>query len=213
MDQHLKSVIDKRIKRTLENLQKNQMVGFYVESREQVVPKVAELLNQGDTVACGGSMTLFEAGVIEHLRSGRYNFLDRYAEGLTREQIQEIYRKSFFADHYLTSTNAITEDGELYNVDGNGNRVAAMIYGPQSVIVVAGFNKLVRDVNEAVERVRTIAAPANTTRLNTKTPCVKTGTCMDCKSDQRICCSYTVLGHQRNKDRIKVILVGEPLGY
>jgi len=213
LDQHLKSILDIKIRKTLENLEKNNMVAFYVETRDQVVPKIAELLKKGDTVSVGGSMSLFEAGVIDHLRSGRYNFLDRYAEGLTREQMQEIYRKSFFADGYITSTNAITENGELYNVDGNGNRVAAMIYGPQSVIVVAGINKLVRDIDEAVERVKNIAAPANNVRLSTKTPCIKTGTCMSCKSDQRICCSYVVLGHQRNKDRIKVILVGEPLGY
>lgn len=213
MDKNLMGILEKQAARTMENLAKNNMTAFYVQNRQQAVSKIAELLKEGELVAVGGSMTLFEAGIIDHLRSGRYSFLDRYMEDLSPSQLDEIYRKSFFTDTYLTSTNAITEAGELYNVDGNGNRVAAMIYGPKSVIVVAGINKIVKNVNEAVERVRRIAAPANSTRLDTKTPCIKTGYCVDCKAEGRICCSYTVLGHQRKKDRIKVILVGESLGY
>ncbi|NLX63383.1 MAG: lactate utilization protein [Clostridiaceae bacterium] len=213
MDKNLKAVIAKKVERTMNNLVKNNMMAFYVESKDEVVNKVAELINEGETVAVGGSVTLEETGVLEHLRSGRYNFLDRYEEGLTRNQVEEIFRKSFFADTYLTSTNAITEDGELYNVDGNGNRVAAMIYGPKSVIVVAGINKIVKNTDEAIERVRRIAAPANTIRLNKNTPCAKTGYCVDCRTEDRICCSYTVFRQQRQKDRIKVILVGESLGY
>lgn len=213
MDKNLMGILEKQAVRTIENLAKNNMMGFYVQSKEQAVSKVAELMKEGELVSVGGSMTLFETGIIDHLRSGRYSFLDRYMEGLSRTQLEEIFRKSFFADTYLTSTNAITEAGELYNVDGNGNRVAAMIYGPRSVIVVAGINKIVKNVDEAVERVRRIAAPANSTRLDTKTPCIRTGYCVDCKTEGRICCSYTVLGHQRQKDRIKVILIGENLGY
>jgi len=213
VDKNLKAVITKQVERTMNNLVKNNMMAFYVESKDQVVDKVAELIKEGETVAVGGSVTLEETGVLEHLRSGRYNFLDRYADGLSRDQVEEIFRKSFFADTYLTSTNAITEDGELYNVDGNGNRVAAMIYGPKSVIVVAGINKIVKNTDEAIERVRRIAAPANTVRLNKNTPCTKTGYCVDCRTDDRICCSYTVFRLQRVKDRIKVILVGESLGF
>jgi|BioPla2DNA2_1021312.scaffolds.fasta_scaffold01826_5 L-lactate utilization protein LutB len=213
VDNNLKSVINKQVERTMNNLVKNNMMAIYVENRDQVVDKVAELIKEGELVAAGGSMTLAETGVLEHLKAGHYNFLDRHAKGLTREQIEEIYRKSFFADTYLTSTNAITEDGELYNVDGNGNRVAAMIYGPKSVIVVAGINKIVRNEDEAVERVRRIAAPANAVRLNKDTPCTKTGYCVDCRVDDRICSSYTVFRQQKYKDRIKVILVGESLGY
>lgn len=213
MDQHLKSIVDKRVHKVMENLQKNNMLAIYLSSKEEVPGKIAELVKEGETVALGGSMSLFEARVIDHLRSGRYNFLDRYAEGLTREQMEEIYRQSFFADAYITSTNAITLDGRLYNVDGNGNRVAAMIYGPKSVIVVAGINKIVNNMDEAYERLRNIAAPANAVRLSKNTPCTKTGTCMDCKSEDRICSSYVILGWQKAKNRIKVILVGEDLGY
>ncbi len=213
MDKNIMEVHEKQAARTMENLAKNNMMAFYVQKKEQVVPMVAELMKEGELVSVGGSMTLFETGVIEHLRSGRYSFLDRYMDGLSQNQIEDIFIKSFATDTYLTSTNAITEAGELYNVDGRGNRVAAMIYGPKSVIVIAGINKIVKDVNEAVERVRRVAAPANSIRLDTKTPCTKTGYCVDCKAEGRICCSYTVLGHQRQKDRIKVILVGESLGY
>lgn len=213
MDKNLKSVLNKQVERTMDNLVKNNMMAVYVENKDQVVDKVAGLIKEGELVAVGGSMTLFETGIIEHLRIGRYNFLDRYMEGLSRTQVEEIYRKSFFTDTYLTSTNAITENGELYNVDGNGNRVAAMIYGPKSVIVVAGINKIVKDVDEAVERVQRVAAPANSIRLNKNTPCTKTGYCANCKTDDRICCTYTVFGQQREKNRIKVILVGESIGY
>ena len=213
MDNSIKSVLEKQVQRTMDNLVKNNMMAFYVENKAQVVEKVAELIKEGELVAVGGSMTLFETGIIEQVRIGRYNFLDRYMDGLSRTQIEEIYRKSFFTDTYLTSTNAITEDGELYNVDGNGNRVAAMIYGPKSVIVVAGINKIVKNVDEAVERVRRVAAPANSIRLNKNTPCTKTGYCANCRTDDRICCTYTVFGQQREKNRIKVILVGESLGY
>ena len=212
MDKYLKSIMDKRIVRTMENLKKNRMQAYYVETGKQVTAQIAALMTEGETVAVGGSMTLFETGVIDFLRSGRYHFLDRYAENLTREQLDTIYHQSFMADTYLTSSNAITEEGELYNVDGNGNRVAAMIYGPKSVIVVAGMNKIVKDMIEAENRLKCIAAPANTSRLQSKTPCVETGSCQDCKSKQRICCSYTVLRQQRN-DRIKVIIVGEAFGY
>lgn len=169
-------------------------------------------------------MTLFETGIIDHLKSGRYDFLDRYAEHLTREQVLTIYRESFSVDTYFTSTNALTEAGELYNVDGNGNRISALQHGPKSVILVAGINKIVPDLDAAIHRVKTIAAPKNCVRLNCDTYCSKTGHCVSlnkenpkmtdgCSSDARICCQYSILSKQRNKDRIKVILVGEELGY
>jgi L-lactate utilization protein LutB len=209
----LKQIVEKQVERTIEALEKNKMAAVYVESKDKVIDAVKAFMQEGETVGVGGSMTLFETGIIDYLRSGRYNFLDRYAPGLTNDEMQEIYRKSFLADTYITSTNAITEDGELYCVDGNGNRVAAMIYGPKSVIVVAGINKIVKDYEAAVDRVRRIASPANATRLSCKTPCVKMGICQDCRSDMRICCSYTVFRQQRFKNRIKCIIVGEELGY
>ncbi len=203
------------------NLRKNHLNPQVVTTKADVVPLIERLLNDGDTVAVGGSVTLNETGVIDLLRNGNYQFLDRYAEGLTREQTEEIFRRSFFADAYLCSSNAITEQGELYNVDGTGNRVAALAYGPKKVIVVVGVNKIVKDLDEAAKRVKVCAAPLNTQRLGLETYCNKTDHCMKvdggmtegCSVDKRICCSYLITGYQRQTDRIHVILVEEECGY
>ncbi|MBF8984766.1 lactate utilization protein [Lutibacter sp. B2] len=213
MDKNLEWVIEKRIERTIKNLEKNNMEGYYVKDEKEVVEKVKEFINEGDTVAVGGSMTLFETGVIDLLRDGKYNFLDRYKQGLTQDDIKEIYRKSFFADAYCASSNAITENGELYNVDGTGNRVAAMIYGPENVILVIGYNKIVKDIEDAIRRNREIAAPANAKRLDRKTPCKDLGYCVDCNSEARICNEYVIIRKQAIKGRIKIIIVGKELGY
>ena len=171
----------------------------------------------GSVVAFGGSMTLVESGALDILRewneNGRITLLDRGKPGLSQEEIDDLLRRSFFADVYLASVNALTEDGYLYNVDGNGNRVAAMIFGPKKVLVIAGTNKLVTDREDAVERVRQIAAPKNAKRLHRDTPCSKTGHCCDCLHPERICCSYTFFGMQRDKNRMHVILIDEVLGY
>ncbi len=210
------------IEKTMENLRKNNMEAFFVETKEDALKLLESLLSKGETVSVGGSVTLSEIGALDLLRNGDYNFLDRYQEGLTREEITEIFRKSFFADSYVTSTNALTEDGELYNVDGNSNRVAAMLFGPKSVIVIAGKNKIVDSLTAAEKRVKTIAAPKNVKRLSMNTYCSVKGTCMGaedeklcagCTSEDRICASYTVMARQRIKGRVKVIIVNEELGY
>ena len=213
MDNNVLWLRETRIKKTIEALKANNMNGYLVSSKDELIEKIKELTNEGDVVATGGSMSLFETGVIDHLRCGRYEFLDRYKEGLTSEEIKAIYRGAFSADVYFSSANAITEEGELYNVDGNGNRVAAMLYGPDKVIVVAGFNKIVEDLEEAIERNRKIAAPINAKRLDRKTPCTRVGTCMDCKSPEKICREYTLIRSQGNPDRIHVIFLNEDLGY
>ncbi|MBQ2941780.1 MAG: lactate utilization protein [Clostridia bacterium] len=210
------------IEKTLENLRKNNMAAYFVENKNEALGLIKELMAKGETVSVGGSVTLGEAGVLDLLRSGDYNFLDRYKEGLTREEVTRVFKESFFADTYLTSSNAITEEGELYNVDGNANRVAAMLFGPKSVIVLAGKNKIVGSLKEAEKRVKTVAAPKNVKRLSMKTYCSEKGFCMGaddekmcagCQSEDRICASYTVMARQRIKDRVKVIIVNEELGY
>ncbi len=212
------------LQKTIKNLEANNMTVLYVDKKEEVVPLITTLVSEGSKVAVGGSMTLFETGVIDHLKSGRYKFLDRYADNLTHEQVFSIYRESFSVDTYFTSTNAITEEGELYNVDGTGNRISALEHGPDSVIIVAGVNKIVPDLEAAIHRVKTIAAPKNCVRLNCDTYCSKAGHCVSlnkknpkmtegCSSDSRICCQYSICARQRVKGRIKVILVGEELGY
>lgn len=210
MDKNKYDIIRLKMERTAEALRDNNMYCECVDSAEEALEVIESLMCEGDTVAVGGSMTLSEMGVLDMLRSGKYNFLDRYAPDA---DVQKIFRDSFFADVYLTSSNAITENGELYNVDGNSNRVAALVFGPKSVIVVAGYNKIVKDTEAAKVRVQEIAAPANAKRLGCETPCTKTGHCMNCASPQRICATTVIMARQRVQNRVKVILVGEELGY
>ncbi len=222
MDKNLQVIIEKKIEKTVENLRKNNMEAYVVQNCTEAVKLVEGLLKEGETITCGGSATLAESGVMTLMKSGRYNFIDR-SVAKSREETEELYRKSFFAETYLTSANAVTESGQLYNVDGNSNRVAAICYGPKSVIFVVGINKLVRDLDEAVKRVKTCAAPANCVRLGCETPCSKTGECISlktggdmpsgCASEGRVCCNYVVSSWQRVKNRFKVIIVKESLGF
>ncbi|MFT8313682.1 MAG: lactate utilization protein [Clostridium sp.] len=213
MDEISTWLMEQKISRVIENLEKNNMEGYYARDEKEVLDIVKTLVNKGESVSVGGSMTLFETGIIDYLRNGDFKFLDRYEPGLTREEIVDIFKKSFLTDTYFVSSNAITENGELYNVDGNGNRVAAMLYGPEKVIVIVGKNKIVKNVDEAIQRNREYAAPANSKRLDKKTPCARVGHCMDCKSEDRICNEYTLIRRQGTKGRIKVIIVGKELGY
>lgn len=203
-------------------LRRNNMEVFCVDTSADVVPLLKTLIKAGDTVAVGGSRSLDECEVFPLLRNGDYRFLDRRQPGLSAEQLRDIFIQSFGADVYLCSANAVTERGEIYCVDGNSNRVAALCYGPRSVILVVGCNKIVPDLQAAQQRVKTLAAPKNTARLNCATPCATTGVCIGvdgesctdgCATDARICCSYLTLGRQRIPGRIKVVLVAEPLGF
>lgn len=212
--------MDKRIEKVIENLNKNNMNAIFVKTKEQAFEKVKEMLKIGETVGCGGSMTLKDIGVRDLLANGDYDYIDTSAPDISMEEKFELYRKCFFADTYLSSANAITENGEIYNVDGNSNRVAALMFGPKRVIIVAGVNKIVKDFDEAVERVKKISAPKNTVRLNCNTTyCFNKGECVKkeigagCFSDKRVCCSYTLMSYQRIKDRVNVIICGENLGY
>lgn len=212
--------MDKRIEKTLDNLKKNNIAAYFAETSAEAVKLVESMLSEGETISCGGSVTLSESGVFALMQSGKYNFLDR-SKAKNPEEMAEIYRKSFYADTYLTSSNALTEEGELVNVDGNCNRISAITFGPKSVIVVVGVNKIVKNVEEGFKRVKEIAAPLNTKRLGCNTPCAKLGHCIKadrpipegCDSPERICVNYLVSGRQRVKDRVKVIICNESLGY
>ena len=209
----------------MENLEKNNMKPYFCNTGAEAKELVMSLIKEGNTVTNGGSVTMKEIGVMDAVKERKdITYLDRNAEGLTADEVKEIYKKAFFADVYLMSTNALTLNGELYNVDGNSNRVAALLYGPESVIVVCGINKIVENLDEAVKRVKTVAAPKNTVRLHTGSYCENAGECMSlkndgafmcdgCKGAGRICCNYVVSAQQRHKDRIKVIIVNENLGY
>jgi len=213
MDKNISFVIEKKVEKTIENLKKNGMNGYFVQDRSAALAKVKELIAPGQRVAVGGSMTIFEIGAIDLFRNGDYNFLDRYDESLKPEELKNVFRQSFLADVFVASTNAITENGELYNVDGNGNRVAAITYGPDKVILIAGINKLTTDLDQAAQRVKSISRPANCVRLRCQTPCVKTGYCAECASADRICNIFSVIKKQRDHGRLHVIIVNENLGY
>lgn len=213
MDENVAWYIEKQIERTIKNLNSRNMEGYYVNNTEQLFQKIKEFIVEGSTIGVGDSMTLFETKIIDFLRDGSFNFLDKYEEKLTKDEKREIYIKNFSADTFISSTNAITENGELYNIDGNGSRVAPMLYGPKQVIIVAGINKIVKNLEEAEMRVRQYAAPIDAKRLNKDTPCAKLGYCIDCKSPNRICNDFVVIKGQFIKKRIKVIIVGENLGF
>lgn len=226
MDQHKQAIQQKQIDRTIAALEKNNFEAHYIPTIEEVIPTLERLIPSGSTIGVGGSASLEEAGVHIWLRSGRDTFLDRYKPGITAEETREIFLKSFDADTYLTSANAVTEHGELYNVDGQSNRIAAMLWGPKQVIVVASVDKIVPSLHSAVLRVKQVAAPANATRLGTGSHCTKEGVCVSNSVDDEhlmaleagacennICANYVVFSRQRIKGRIKVLLVGESLGY
>lgn len=213
MDQHLSAVWQMKIERLMKNLEKNQMKGTFLKDREALQEYMNQQIPDGVKVAVGGSQTLFEVGVIEYLRTRNVTFFDRYEEGLSMEGRKEVFRNSFFADFYFTSTNAITLDGHLYNIDHVGNRVAAMLFGPDKVFVIIGLNKIVDTEEEAVGRIRSIAAPANNVRLNRDTPCTKLGSRTECNAKDRICSEYTLIKRQSVKDRIEVLILPTELGY
>lgn len=213
--------MNETVQNVMEALRKNRMQAEYVSNKEEAVTLVKALIPVGSTVGTGGSRTLDETGITDLLRSGDYVFFDRNNPAFTAEQRAEFTAKSATADFYLCSSNAVTENGELYNVDGFSNRVSAIANGPKKVIMVVGVNKIVPDLDAAIRRVKTIAAPLNTKRLNCATYCRETGVCMGleggmtdgCHSPARICCSYLVSAQQRVENRIHVIIVGEELGF
>lgn len=199
--------------RLIANLRRNRMAGYSVPDEDGVIRLLAELIPIGDTVGCGDSVTLEKTGVFDFLRNGDYRFYDKHRPGLSSAEKRDLYLKNFSADTFVTGTNAVTMDGKLFNIDGNGSRVAPMLYGPKQVIVVVGINKLVETVEDAVKRARQLAAPLDAKRLGKNTPCTKLNACIDCKHKDRICNDFVLIAGQFTQDRIKVILVDKPLGY
>ena len=208
------------LSKTIKNLEKNNMRVITADNRTQALQELKKLLPLGGTVTHGGSMTLAEVGVPELLKNGDYQYLDRTAVPDPRE----VYIKGYDADVFLTSANAVTENGELYNVDGNCNRISAISFGPKKVIVLVGKNKIVPTLEDAVIRVKRIAAPKNGVRLGCNTYCAKFGKCVSlskenstmtdgCASADRMCRNYLISGPQRDPGRVTVILINEDLGY
>ncbi len=200
-------------KRAVEALRSNNFEAEYCATKEEAAERVLSLVPEGASVGFGGSWTVKALGVSEGLARGGHVLYDHGVPGLTREESLDIRRKQLTCDVFLSGTNAVTLDGKLVNVDGSGNRVAAMIFGPKRVIVVAGANKVVRDLSEAFDRIETEAAPLNNKRLGLKNPCTVTGTCMDCDATTRICNVTTILEKKPGGADFHVLIIGEELGF
>jgi hypothetical protein len=203
---------EKQVERTINALKKNNFEAVFVPNSKVALEEVMKQIADGSTVGVGGSVTLAQTGILETLGKRNVHLIWPAQQAKNMEERQELIRKSFSSDFFLTSTNAITEDGKLFNVDAFGNRVGAMFVGPKKTIVVAGVNKIVKDLAAAEKRVREWVAPQNIKRLNRKTPCAETSVCADCSSPDRICNIYVTLAKRPSRTDIVIILVGERLG-
>jgi len=212
MDANVKEIIKIKMEACKKALEKNGMKAYLVEDAQAARELVNAMIKDHETVCDGGTMTLQETGILDMLNHRDLVFHSHSDPTMTREQSDAEARKAFSADTFIASTNAVTLQGELVNIDGHGNRVSAMIFGPKQVIIVAGYNKIVEDEEAAKKRIREIAAPANSVRLHKQTPCSKTGSCQDCYSKDRICSSYVKISYDK-EDRIRVILIAEAYGY
>lgn len=212
MDANVKEIIKIKMEACKKALEKNGMKAYLVEDAQAARELVNAMIKDHETVCDGGTMTLQETGILDMLNHRDLVFHSHSDPTMTREQSDAEARKAFSADTFIASTNAVTLQGELVNIDGHGNRVSAMIFGPKQVIIVAGYNKIVEDEEAAKKRIREIAAPANSVRLHKQTPCSKTGSCQDCYSKDRICSSYVKINYDK-EDRIRVILIAEAYEY
>lgn len=202
---------DLAAKTLIKNLEKRGMEGYFCPDRQSAVQKALELMPKGSSIGWGGSMTLTEAGLIDAVKAGDYKVIDR-TQYKTKEEVQQLKRELITCDYFLMSTNAISMDGQLVNIDGTANRVAYLCYGPENVIILASMNKLAPDLDSALSRARHLAAPPNNVRLKIGNPCTLTGKCSDCLSDTTICCQFVITRFSKPKGRIKVILIGEEMG-
>ena len=195
--------------KVIHGLRSRNMEGFYAADRAAALELALSLIPEGATVAMGGCQSAHDIGLVEALKGGGRNYIDREGAADKRAAMLAAYD----ADVYLASANAITEDGILVNIDGNSNRVSAIAYGPRKVLFVVGMNKVCPDFDSALKRARGVAAPINAQRFGLDTPCSKTGSCMDCKSPDSICCQFLVTRFSRHPGRIQVILVNDVLGF
>ena len=192
----------------IKGLESRNMSGYYAADKEEAVKKALEVIGKGSTVAMGGCQSAHEIGLIQALEEGDYNYIDR-SNMTPRESLMAAYD----ADVFLSSANAMTNDGIMVNIDGNSNRVSCIAQGPKKVVFIVGMNKICSDLDEAMKRARNVAAPANAQRFDVKTPCKVTGKCADCKSPDTICCQFLITRYSRHEGRIHVILVIDTLGY
>lgn len=209
---HKLTALAKQADTIIQNLAKRNMEGFYFETAAACTQSILQSIPEGSIISWGGSESIKESGLLESIHNGTYELIDR-AAAKDPEESRALYARTVLADYYLMSSNAITLDGELINIDGNGNRVACLIQGPRHVILVVGMNKVVTDVQSGIARVRNMASPANAIRLSRNLPCAATGTCHDCLSPECFCNQIVVTRRSGHAGRIKVYLTGESLGY
>ena len=202
----------KRGELLVKNLRSRHFEAYYCESREQALEKALELIPMGATVGWGGALSAKQIGLLDAMNNGNYNALDR-DKAPNPEQRKQAMKRCLLADVFITGANALSMDGQMVNIDGNGNRVAPIVYGPESIIVIAGMNKVMDTLDAAMIRARTVAAPMNKQRFDLQTPCEVTGTCGDCKSEGCICNQILITRNSKPAGRIKMILVGEDLGF
>ena len=196
-------------KKVIKGLESRNMSGYYAPDREAALKKALELIPEGSSVTMGGGVSVAEIGLVKALKEGNYNFIDRNEY----EDKRAAMLLAYDADVFLASANAVTEDGVLVNIDGNANRVSAMAYGPKKLVLIVGMNKVCDDVDGAMKRARAVAATTNAQRFGLSTPCAKTGSCMNCKSPDTICCQFLITRFSRHTGRVHVILVNDNLGY
>ena len=196
-------------KKVIKGLESRQMSGYYAANKEEALKIALSLIPEGSTVTMGGAMSAHEIGLPQALTEGNYNFIDRDK----MEDKRAAMLAAYDADFFLASANAMTEDGVIVNIDGNSNRVSAIAQGPKHVLFIVGINKICDDVDGALKRARNVAAPINAQRFGLNTPCTKTGSCMDCKTPDTICCQFLITRYSKHPGRIHVILVNECLGF
>ena len=195
--------------KVIKGLASRNMTGYYAKTKEEALQMALELIPEGSSVTMGGGMSVHEIGLVKALKEGNYNFIDR--DEMEDKRAAMLF--AYDADVFLMSANAMTEDGILVNIDGNANRVSALAQGPRKVIVIAGMNKICDDVDGAMKRARNVAAAINAQSFGLNTPCAKTGSCMNCKSPDTICCQFLITRYSKHPGRIHVILVDDFLGF
>lgn len=208
MDKNMRKRNELLAQTVIKGLKSRNMSGYYAADKEEAVKLALELIPEESSIAMGGCMSAQEIGLIQVLEDGNYNYIDR-AKLAPREGLLAAYA----ADIFLSSANAITNDGIMVNIDGNANRVSCIAQGPKKVVFIVGMNKVCSDLDEAMKRARNVAAPVNAQRFDIKTPCKETGKCFDCKSPDTICCQFLITRYSRHADRIHVILVNDTLGF
>ena len=209
MDPNIEKRNELLAQKVIKGLTSRNMTGYWAKDREEAKRIALSLIPDGSSVTMGGAMSAHEIGLVEALQNGDYNFIDRAKFENPREAMLAAYD----ADWFLSSANAMTEDGVLVNIDGNANRVSCIANGPKHVLFIVGMNKVCDDIDGAMKRARSVAAPTNAQRFGLNTPCSKTGACMNCKSPDTICCQFLITRFSRHKDRIHVILVNDVLGF